>query len=122
MNPPTDTPTRITLPRDHRDVLEAERAGIDLSIIEHNLNLTYEQRFIQHERALTLVYEHKLDHLLDADDINIDQNLRITFCGKNNLVMDLKDLIKAKKELGRENDRFTAKELRAIASARAKKN
>ena len=58
MNPPTDTPTRITLPRTP-EVLEAERAGIDLSLIEHNLSLTYEQRAIQHERALALVLELK---------------------------------------------------------------
>jgi len=58
MNPTTDTSTCITLPRTSA-VLEAERAGIDLSLIEHNLSLTYEQRAIQHERALALVLELK---------------------------------------------------------------
>ena len=120
MNPPPDTPPRITLQRDRPAVLEAERAGVDIDSLERNLNLTYEQRLCQHNRALARIREHKLDHLLDADDILIDQNLRITFCSKDNLVLTLEDYLKAKKALGRENDRFTAEELRAIAIARAK--
>jgi hypothetical protein len=119
MEPATNTPARIKLPRTQA-VEEAARAEIDLRLVEHNLSLTYEQRIIQHERALALIYKHKLDHLLDADDIIIDQNLRIIFCGENNLVMSLEEFIKVRKKLGRENNRLTAGELRAIAEARAK--
>ena len=56
MNPLPTTPTRITLPRTP-EVEEAERAGFDLGLIEDNLNLTCEQRAIQHDRALALVLE-----------------------------------------------------------------
>jgi hypothetical protein len=35
----------------------AERAGIDLSLIEENLRLTPEQRVLQHEAALELVLQ-----------------------------------------------------------------
>jgi hypothetical protein len=50
----------------------------------------------------------------------IDQKLRIIFCGENNLVMSLEEFIKVRKTPSRENNRLTAKELRAIASARAR--
>jgi hypothetical protein len=33
-------------------ILEAERAGFDSSLIEESLALSYEQRAIQHQRAL----------------------------------------------------------------------
>lgn len=36
---------------------EAERAGIDLSLVRENLRLTYTERFEQHQRALNLVLE-----------------------------------------------------------------
>lgn len=61
MKPETNTPARVTLPRDHPDVREAERAGFDLNLIEDNLNLTYKERAIQHDRALALVL--KLDRV-----------------------------------------------------------
>jgi hypothetical protein len=120
MNPATNTQPRTTLPRTP-EVEEAARAGIDLSLIEHNLSLTHEQRVIQHERALALISEHKLDHLLDADDIIIDQNLHVIFCGENNLGRSLEELIKVRKTLGCENDPLTAKEPRIIASVRSQK-
>jgi hypothetical protein len=60
MKPSTNTPARITLPRDHPDVVEAERAGFDLQLIEDNLNLTYEERAMAHESALALMCE--LEH------------------------------------------------------------
>ncbi|MDR2673672.1 MAG: hypothetical protein LBC18_02100 [Opitutaceae bacterium] len=121
MNPATNTQPRTPLPRTPA-VEEAARAGIDPGLVEHNLSLTHEQRIIRHKRALALVYEHKLDHLLDAADIIIDQNLRIVFCGETNLALSLEELIKVRKTLGRENDRLAARELRAIAGARAKKS
>jgi hypothetical protein len=34
---------------------EAERAGIDMSLIDENLRLTPEQRALQHDSALELV-------------------------------------------------------------------
>ena len=36
---------------------EAERAGIDLSLIDINLSYSYEQRAIQHQEALNLALE-----------------------------------------------------------------
>jgi hypothetical protein len=56
MNPPAATPARITLPRTPA-ALEAGRAGIDLGLVEDNLNLAHEQRILQHNRALTLMVE-----------------------------------------------------------------
>ena len=38
-------------------ILEAERAGIDLSLIDVNLTYSYEQRAIQHQEALNLALE-----------------------------------------------------------------
>jgi hypothetical protein len=35
---------------------EARRAGIDLSLLDANLALTYEQRVLKHESALELVW------------------------------------------------------------------
>jgi len=56
MNPALATPTRITLPHTP-EVEEAARVGFDIHLIEDNLNLTCEQRAIQHDRALALVLE-----------------------------------------------------------------
>ena len=67
MEPATNTPARITLPRTQA-VEEAARAGFDLGLIEDNLNLTYEQRAIQHDRALALVIE--LKHLREKLNAN----------------------------------------------------
>lgn len=36
---------------------EAERAGFDLSLIDDNLSLSYDQRAIQHQQALNLALE-----------------------------------------------------------------
>jgi hypothetical protein len=36
---------------------EARLAGFDLSLIEHNLACSYEQRVLQHQAALELVLE-----------------------------------------------------------------
>jgi hypothetical protein len=36
---------------------EAERAGFDLSLIEENLNYSYEQRAVHHQAALNLAVE-----------------------------------------------------------------
>jgi hypothetical protein len=58
MNPATNTPARITLPRTP-EVEEAARAGFDLSLIEDNLNLTHEQRIIAHDNTLALMLELK---------------------------------------------------------------
>lgn len=38
-------------------VEEAERAGFDLSLIDDNLSLTYDQRAFQHQQALNLALE-----------------------------------------------------------------
>jgi len=38
-------------------LLEAERAGFDSSLIAESLTLSYEQRAIQHQRALELALE-----------------------------------------------------------------
>jgi hypothetical protein len=38
-------------------IAEAERAGIDLSLIDVNLSYSYEQRAIQHQEALNLALE-----------------------------------------------------------------
>jgi hypothetical protein len=38
-------------------ISEAERAGIDLSLIDVNLSYSYEQRAIQHQEALNLALE-----------------------------------------------------------------
>lgn len=36
---------------------EAERAGVDLSLLDDNLSLSYDQRAIQHQEALNLALE-----------------------------------------------------------------
>jgi len=36
---------------------EAERAGLDLSLVDDNLGLSYDQRAIQHQQALNLALE-----------------------------------------------------------------
>jgi hypothetical protein len=46
--PADDSPSAIS---------EAERAGIDLSLIDVNLSYSYEQRAIQHQEALNLALE-----------------------------------------------------------------
>jgi hypothetical protein len=38
---------------------EARRAGIDLSLLDSNLALTYEERVLRHESALELVWALK---------------------------------------------------------------
>ena len=38
-------------------ILEAERSGFDLSLIEESLALSHEQRAVQHQRALDLALE-----------------------------------------------------------------
>jgi hypothetical protein len=38
-------------------IADAERAGIDLSLIDVNLSYSYEQRAIQHQEALNLALE-----------------------------------------------------------------
>jgi hypothetical protein len=38
-------------------IQEAERAGFDLSLIDDNLSLSYDQRAIQHQQALSLALE-----------------------------------------------------------------
>ena len=46
---------------------EAERAGIDLSQIDANLSLSYEQRIVKHQEALNLLLEReRVDNELRA--------------------------------------------------------
>lgn len=40
---------------DEKAIADAERAGFDLSLIDYNLSLTYEQRLLQHDSALELM-------------------------------------------------------------------
>lgn len=36
----------------HKAIEEAERAGFDLSLVDYNLSLSYEERVLQHAAAL----------------------------------------------------------------------
>jgi len=50
---------------------EARRAGIDLDLLDSNLALAYEQRWLQHDAALAKVraYEKRVGTCLPADTI-----------------------------------------------------
>ena len=90
MNPPTATPTRITLPRTP-EVEEAERAGIDIGLLEYNLNLTYEQRVINHERALKMYFEFDRQREAETPSSEAERERRqreeaITFSPKSNFL------------------------------------
>ena len=89
MNPPTATPTPITLPREHPAVQEAERAGIDLGLVEDNLNLICEQRIINHNRALKMYFEFDRQREAETPSSEAERERRqreevITFSPKSN--------------------------------------
>jgi hypothetical protein len=42
---------------DEKAIAEAERAGFDLSLIDSNLRLSYEERLLRHDAALAMVLE-----------------------------------------------------------------
>ena len=44
---------------------EARKAGIDLSLLDANLALSYEERVLQHESALELALELQAEGLID---------------------------------------------------------
>ena len=73
MNPTPTPPTRITLPRTP-EVEEAARAGFDLGLIEDNLNLTCEQRAIQHDRALALMWKLKRQYEQTGNETNASED------------------------------------------------
>ena len=78
---------------------EAERAGCDMSLIEANLELTYQQRCEQHDNCANAVQT-----LRQAATAQIDGLSRANFDG----------LIKAKSELSRAQDILTVQKLRAL--------
>ena len=45
------------MPAHQTAIEEAERAGIDLSLVEESLRLSYDQRALQHQEALNLALE-----------------------------------------------------------------
>ena len=42
---------------DEKAIEEAERAGIDLSLVDSNLRLSFEERLLRHDAALEFVLE-----------------------------------------------------------------
>ena len=52
------TPFKMTgMNSGDKAIAEAERVGFDLSLVDCNLELTHEQRLLQHDSALELVLE-----------------------------------------------------------------
>ena len=45
------------IPKLSKTEVDAERYGIDLSLLERNLKLSYEQRLNEHETSLSLIEE-----------------------------------------------------------------
>jgi hypothetical protein len=54
---------------------EAQRAGFDLSLVEHSLTLTPAERAQEHDSALTLVLE--LERIRGKEFPIIDRTLRV---------------------------------------------
>ena len=62
----------------------AERAGIDLSLIDESLRLTPEQRALQHDSALDLVLQMESAgrQLRDATQQTLSSNVRVRLFDK----------------------------------------
>jgi hypothetical protein len=60
-------------------ILEAQRAGFDSSLIEESLALSYEQRAVQHQRALELALEMERERRVMRDQ---PQSAAATTLGK----------------------------------------